>query len=268
MPTTLTGEVERVTYENEATSFRVIRLGSVEGAGARRGSVPVVGTFTAVGPGTRVRVTGDFVVDPKRGEQFRVETLVPIAPSTLAGLEKYLGSGVIPGIGPGFAKRIVGTFGLESLSVLDEHPERLGEVAGIGARRIEEIKKTWASQRAISNIMMLLQAHGASPALAVRIFKQYGERAASVVQRSPYRLALDVRGVGFKTADRIARSLGISGDHPERAQAGVMHELGVLAEQGHVVIPRELIAERAAAMLEIDESHVIAAIESLWASER
>ncbi|HEX3773578.1 MAG TPA: ATP-dependent RecD-like DNA helicase [Polyangiaceae bacterium] len=268
MPTTLTGEVERVTYENEATSFRVIRLGSLEGAGARRGSVPVVGTFAAVGPGTRVRVTGDFVVDPKRGEQFRVETLVPIAPSTLAGLEKYLGSGVIPGVGPGFAKRIVSTFGLESLSVLDEHPERLGEVSGIGARRIEEIKKTWASQRAISNIMMLLQAHGASPALAVRIFKQYGEKAASVLQRSPYRLALDVRGVGFKTADRIARSLGISGDHPERAQAGVMHELGVFAEQGHVVVPRELIAERAAAMLEIDESHVTAAIESLWASER
>jgi exodeoxyribonuclease V alpha subunit len=115
---------------------------------------------------------------------------------------------------------------------------------------------------------MLLQAHGASPALAVRIFKQYGEKAASVLQRSPYRLALDVRGVGFKTADRIARSLGISGDHPERAQAGVMHELGVFAEQGHVVVPRELIAERAAAMLEIDESHVTAAIESLWASER
>ena len=268
MPTTLTGEVERVTFENEATSFRVIRLGSVEGAGARRGPLPVVGTFPAVGPGTRVRVTGDFVTDAKHGEQFRVETLIPIAPSTLSGLEKYLGSGLIHGIGPGFAKRIVATFGLDSLSVLDQHPERLSEVTGIGERRIEEIKKTWASQRAISNIMMLLQTHGASPALAARIFKQYGDKAASTLQRSPYRLALDVRGVGFKTADKIARSLGISGDHPERAQAGVMHELGVLAEQGHVVIPRELIVERAASMLEIDEGHVTAALESLWAAER
>ena len=268
MPTTLTGVVERVTYENEATSFRVIRLGSVEGGGARRGPLPVVGTFPAVGPGTRVRVSGDFVNDAKFGEQFRVETLVPIAPSTLAGLEKYLGSGLIHGIGPGFAKRIVATFGMDSLSVLDQHPERLSEVTGIGERRIEEIKKTWASQRAISNIMMLLQAHGASPALAARIFKQYGEKAASILQRSPYRLALDVRGVGFKTADKIARSLGISGDHPERAQAGVLHELGVLSDQGHVVIPRELIVERAALMLEIDEGHVGAAIEALWASER
>jgi exodeoxyribonuclease V alpha subunit len=265
---TLTGEVERVTYENEATSFRVIRLGSVEGSGARRSAVPAVGTFPAVGPGTRVRVTGEFVNDAKHGEQFRVETLIPIAPSTLAGLEKYLGSGLIHGIGPGFAKRIVAAFGLESLNVLDQTPERLSEVSGIGARRVEEIKKTWASQRSISNIMMLLQTHGASPALAARIFKQYGEKAASILQRNPYRLALDVRGVGFKTADRIALSLGISGDHPERAQAGVMHELGVLADQGHMVVPREAIAERAAAMLEIDAGHVQAALEALWASER
>ena len=268
MPTTLTGEVERVTYENEATSFRVIRLGSVEGAGTRHGPLPVVGTFPAVGPGTRVRVTGEFVKDAKHGEQFRVETLVPIAPSTLAGLEKYLGSGLIHGIGPGFAKRIVATFGLDSLTVLDQTPERLSEVTGIGARRVEEIKKTWASQRSISNIMMLLQTHGASPALAARIFKQYGEKAASILQRNPYRLAMDVRGVGFKTADRIALSLGISGDHPERAQAGAMHELGVLADQGHVVVPREAIAERAAAMLEIDQGHVEAALDALWASER
>ena len=268
MPTTLTGEVERVTYENEATGFRVIRIGSLEGGGARRGAMPAVGTFPAVGPGTRVRVTGEFVQDAKHGEQFRVETLMPIAPSTLAGLEKYLGSGLIHGIGPGFAKRIVATFGLQSLSVLDEHPERLSEVSGIGERRVEEIKKTWASQRAISNIMLLLQTHGASPALAARIFKQYGDKAASILQRYPYRLALDVRGVGFKTADQLARSLGISGDHPERAQAGVMHELGELASQGHVVVPREAIAQRAAAMLQIDEAHVTAAIDKLWASER
>ena len=265
---TLTGEVERVTFENEATSFRVIRLGSVEGAGSRRSSVPVVGTFPAVGPGTRVRVTGDFINDAKHGEQFRVETLIPIAPSTLAGLEKYLGSGLIHGIGPGFAKRIVATFGMDSLSVLDQSPERLREVTGIGERRIEEIKKTWASQRAISNIMMLLQTHGATPALAARIFKQYGDKAASILQLHPYRMALDVRGVGFKTADRMALSLGISGDHPERAQAGAMHELGVLADQGHVVVPREALVERARAMLEIDIGHVEAAIDALWASER
>ncbi|HEY2405084.1 MAG TPA: ATP-dependent RecD-like DNA helicase [Polyangiaceae bacterium] len=268
MPITLTGEVERITYESEQTSFRVLRLGSIEGAGARRGPVAVVGTFPAVGPGTRVRVTGNFVKDARRGEQFRVESLVAVAPDTLAGLEKYLGSGVIRGVGPGFAKRIVETFGMDSLTVLDQAPDRLREVSGIGARRIDEIKATWASQRAVSNVMMLLQTHGASPALAMRIVKHYGDKAASTVQRFPYRLALDVRGVGFKTADRIARSLGISGDHPERAQAGVLHELGVLTDQGHVLVPRELLAERSAAMLEIDVGHVEAAISALWAAER
>ena len=267
MPTTLTGQVERVTFENEETGFRVLRVGSIDDA-RQTGPIVVVGNFQAVGPGTRVRVTGDFVRDPKRGEQFRAESLVAIEPATLVGLEKYLGSGLIPGIGPGFAKRIVATFGLESLKVLDTDPERLGNVPGIGARRVEEIKKAWVLHRAIANVMVLLQTHGASPALAARIFQRYGERSASVVQLSPYRLALEVHGVGFKTADRIARSLGIAGDHPERAQAGVLHELGVLADQGHVAVPRTALVERSAAMLEIDAAHVESAVDALRASER
>lgn len=268
MPTTLTGQVERVTYENEETSFRVIRVGALEGVGDRRGPIAVVGTFQAVGPGTRVRVTGEFVKDPRHGEQFRADALVALAPSTLAGLEKYLGSGIIHGVGPGFAKKIVGRFGMDALRVLDENPDRLAEIPGIGSRRIEEIKKTWVAQRAISNVMLLLQSHGASPALAMRIWKRYGDRAAAVVQRSPYRLALEVHGVGFKTADRIARSLGIAGDHPERAQAGVVHELGALADQGHLLYSRAALVERAAQMLEIDAGHVEAAIDALYASGR
>ena len=267
MPTTLTGQVERVTYENEETSFRVIRVGALEGA-RTQGPIAVVGTFQAVGPGTRVRVTGEFVKDPRHGEQFRADALVPLAPSTLAGLEKYLGSGIIHGVGPGFAKKIVSRFGMDSLDVLDKNPDRLFEVPGIGARRIEEIKRTWTAQRAISNVMLLLQSHGASPALAMRIWKRYGDRAAAVVQRSPYRLALEVHGVGFKTADKIARSLGIAGDHPERAQAGVIHELGALADQGHLLYPRGALVERAAQMLEIDGGHVEAAIDALYAAGR
>jgi len=192
---------------------------------------------------------------------------VPLGPTTLAGLEKYLGSGVLPGVGPGYAKRIVKLFGMDALGVLDTEPDRLGEVPGLGARRIEEIKRGWAVQRGTSSIMMLLQAHGAGPALAQRIFKHYGERAQAIVERSPYRLALEVRGVGFKTADRLAKSLGIAGDHPERAQAGVMHELEALADQGHLLAPRAVLAERAAATLGIDVAHVEAAIDALWASE-
>jgi exodeoxyribonuclease V alpha subunit len=264
VPTTVTGEVERVTFENEETGFRVIKVGQVAG----RGTIAVVGNFAAVGPGTRVRLTGDFVNDPRHGEQFRVETLVPVAPDTLVGLERYLGSGLIPGIGPGFAKRIVAVFGLETLKVLDESPARLTEVSGLGERRAEEIRKKWSSQRAISSIMLLLQTHGASPALASRIFERYGDRAAQMVQRHPYRLALDVRGVGFKTADRIARSLGIAGDHPERVQAGVAHVLESLAGDGHVAAMRAALLDKAAQLLEVDPAHVDAAIDALLAGER
>src|SRR6185295_9218527 len=170
----------------------------------------------------------------------------PVAPDTLAGLEKYLGSGLIPGVGPGFAKRIVEAFGMETLKVLDEQPERLSSVAGLGERRAEEIRKKWASQHAISSIMLVLQSHGASPALAARIYERYGDRAAQIVQQHPYRLALDVRGVGFKTADRLARSLGIAGDHPERVQAGVVHVLESLAGDGHVAAPRAALIDKTA----------------------
>jgi exodeoxyribonuclease V alpha subunit len=264
VPTTVTGEVERVTFESEETGFRVIRIGSVKG----HGSIVAVGRYPAVGPGTRVRVTGDFVVDPRHGEQFRVETLVPVAPDTLVGLERYLGSGLIPGIGPGFAKRIVEAFGMDTLKVLDETPQRLLEVSGLGERRAGEIQKRWASQQAISSIMLVLQTHGASPALAARIYDRYGERAAQMVQRHPYRLALDVPGVGFKTADRLARSIGIAGDHPERAQAGALYVLEGATEQGHVAAPRDELAAKTAEVLEIDATHVEAAIDALWASQR
>jgi len=269
---TLIGEVVRVTFENEETGFRVIKLGKVEGKGSvapgAEGVIAAVGNFPAVGPGTRVRVTGTYVEDKRHGKQFKVQSLVELAPDTIKGLEKYLGSGVLPGVGPGFASRIVAKFGMDSLSVLDNQPARLTEVAGLGAQRVKEITDAWQAQRQASNLMLLLQTHGASPRLALLIVKRYGERAAEIVQASPYRLALDVRGVGFKTADRIARSLGIAGDHPERAQAGLMHELRGVSDQGHVCTTRSDLVTRAAQMLAIDEAHVEAALETLWAQER
>lgn len=264
---TLLGEVERVTFENETTGFRVIRLGKLEGAGERR-QIVVVGTFPAVGPGTRVRVTGRLESDARHGEQLRAESLVPLAPDTLEGLERYLGSGVIEGIGPGFAKRIVRTFGLDALRVLDAEPWRLREVPGIGEGRVEQIRKGWSEQRALTNVMLLLQSHGASATLAARIVKQYGERAAEIVQKNPYRLAMDVWGVGFKTADRLARSQGLTAEHPERVQAGVLHELRQLSDSGHVYAPRGVLEERAANMLDVDVAPVGAAIDVLWTAER
>lgn len=264
---TLLGVVERVTFENETTAFRVLRLGQLERAGDRKHLV-VVGAFQAVGVGTRVRVTGRIERDPRHGEQLRVESLVALAPDTLEGLERYLASGVIPGVGAGFAKRIVRTFGMDTLRVLDAEPWRLREVAGIGEGRVEQIRSGWAEQRALTNVMLLLQSHGATASLAARIVKHYGERAAEIVEKNPYRLAMDVWGVGFKTADRIARSRGLTQDHPERVQAGVLHELRGLSEVGHVYAPRALLEERAAAMLEVDVGHVEAAVDSLWAAER
>jgi exodeoxyribonuclease V alpha subunit len=191
-----------------------------------------------------------------------------VAPDTLDGIEKYLASGIIKGIGPGFAKRIVKYFGLESLRVLDTESHRLGEVPGLGKTRIEELRRCWQEHRALSNVLLALQSHGASPALAAKIVERFGQRAAQIVEKNPYRLSIEISGIGFKTADRIARSAGLSPEHPERAQAGVLHEMRLCADAGHCFCPRPLLRERAAEMLSIDVDHVEAAIDTLWMSER
>ncbi|WP_437598728.1 ATP-dependent RecD-like DNA helicase [Sorangium sp. So ce590] len=259
---TVEGEVVRVTYESESSGFRVLRVEVTAGAAPE----VWVGVFPQVGPGTRVRATGRYTRDPKHGEQLKVETLLPIAPATLDGLERYLGSGMVQGIGPAYAKRIVEAFGTETLEILDRSPERLAEVPGLGQRRAQAVAKAWAAQRAIGAIMIFLQAHGASPALASRIYRRFGPHAIDIVSRSPYRLALDVWGIGFKTADRIARSIGIRADSPERAQAGVLQTLVDLSTRGHTLAERPELAELAAAMLERDAAEADSAIDALVAS--
>ncbi len=260
----LEGEVLRVTYENDNTGFRVLRVA------VRGQSLPqtVVGVFPAAPPGTRIRATGKKVEDARHGEQFRADTLLTLQPSTLDGVERYLASGLVPGIGPAFAKRIVKTFGERTLTVLDRAPERLGEVAGIGKRRAASVAEAWGKHRDIGAIMVFLQAHGASPSLATRIYKRFGAKAMNIVSTSPYRLALDVWGVGFKTADTIARSLGVAVDAPERAQAGVLHTLHEVAGQGDVYAERGDLVERAADMLGCDLQAVEQAIDDLVGSFR
>ena len=263
------GEVVRVTYENEETGFRVLRV-TVDG---RPQADTWVGVFPSAPPGTRVRATGRYEKDPRHGEQLKVETLLTVVPSTLDGLERYLGSGMVPGIGPAYAKRIVEAFGLATLEVLDRAPERLAEVAGLGSRRADAVAKAWEKQRAVGAIMIFLQQHGVSPALAVRIYKRFGAHAIDVVSRAPDRLALDVWGVGFKTADRIARSIGVGADAPERAQAGVLQTLHDLSSRGHVFTGRADLADAAAAMLErdvvaVDEATGVLAAEARVRLER
>jgi len=258
------GEVARVTYENDETGFRVLRV-TVEG---KTQPEAWVGVFRAVPPGTRVRATGKYERDPRHGEQLKVETLLTIAPSTLEGLERYLGSGMVPGIGPAYAKRIVETFKMEALEVLDRSPERLVEVPGLGPKRADAVARAWERQRAVGAIMIFLQQHGVSPSLAAKIYKRFGPRAIDEVSEHPYRLALDVWGIGFKTADRIARSIGVGADAPERAQAGVLQTLHDVSARGHVYTTRGELAELAAAMLERDAAAVGEATDALVRSGR
>jgi exodeoxyribonuclease V alpha subunit len=246
--TVVEGVVERITFESAESSFRVLKV-AVSGRTER---LSVVGTFPAMPLGARIRVRGHLVLDPKHGEQLRVESLIELAPDTLAGLEKYLASGLIKGVGPKLAQRIVGTFGLDSLKVLDGESHRLQEVEGLGAKRRAALVKAWREQRALRDVMVFLQAHGATATLAMRIVKRYGAGAMAVVSRDPYRLALDVHGVGFKTADRIAASIGVATDSPERMQAGVMQVLHDVTEAGHVWTSQEELHGRAAPMLGLE----------------
>jgi len=246
--TVVEGVVERITFESAETSFRVLKL-AVHGRAER---LAVVGTFPPMALGARVRVRGRIEVDRKHGEQLRAESLIELAPDTLAGLEKYLASGLIKGVGPKLAGRIVATFGFDALKVLDEEPHRLTEVEGLGAKRRTALVKAWRDQRALRDVMVFLQAHGASPALATRIVRRYGSAAMSIVSRDPYRLALDVHGVGFKTADRIAASIGVAADSPERMQAGVLQVVHDVTEAGHVWTDEVEITARAAVMLGLD----------------
>jgi exodeoxyribonuclease V alpha subunit len=246
--TVVEGVVERITFESAQSGFRVIKV-AVDGRGER---VAVVGTFPSTPLGARVRVRGLLEVDGKHGEQLRAESLVELAPDTLAGLEKYLASGVIKGVGPKLAQRVVATFGLDSLRVLDDEPERLGEVEGLGHKRRIALVAAWREQRDTRDVMVFLQSHGASMSLAMRIVRRYGTRAMAVVSREPYRLAFDVRGVGFKTADRIAASIGIAPTSPERFQAGLLQVIHDASEAGHVWTPQAEITTRAAQMLGFD----------------
>ncbi len=243
--TSVEGIVERVTFESATSSYRVIKV-AVPGRSER---LTIVGTFPPTPVGARVRVRGLLEQDKKHGEQLRAESLIELAPDTLAGLEKYLASGLIKGVGPKLARRIVATFGLDALRVLEEDVDRLSEVEGLGDKRRMALARAWREQRALRDVMVFLQAHGASPALAARIVRRYGPNAMVIVSREPYRLALDVRGVGFKTADRIAATIGVLADSPERMQAGLLQVVHDLTMAGHVWTGEREVTSLASQML-------------------
>ena len=245
----LTGSVDRVTYHNDENGYSVLRL-NVAGM---PDPVTVIGSFSAITPGEQLRLTGWWSMHPKFGEQFKSTSYQVLRPATIAGIQKYLGSGLIKGVGPVTARRIVDHFGEGTLDIIEQDIGRLGEVNGIAAKRIDLIKRAWAEQQAVKQVMLFLQSHGVSTHFAVKIFKQYGQESIEVVERNPYRLASEVYGIGFRTADQIARNLGLAADAPERLEAGLRYVLSEAADEGHCYLPREVLQERAVDILNLAE---------------
>lgn len=242
------GVLERIVYENPENGFFVGRL-HVEG---NPDLVTVVGNLMAVSAGETIRVRGRIIDDRKWGKQLRIESYETILPNSAEGIEKYLGSGLVKGIGPAYAKRLVQAFGVETLRVIDEQPKRLRAVEGIGPKRAEQIRTAWAGQKAIQSIMIFLQGHGITTAQSVRIYKTYGDGAVAVLRADPYRLAEDIDGIGFAGADRIARQLGIAVDAPARLEAGLKHALWRAQGEGHVFLPEAALLQSAAELLGVE----------------
>jgi exodeoxyribonuclease V alpha subunit len=256
------GTLERVVFQNPSTQWTVARLIPSQGGAP----ITVVGALLGLQPGLPLILRGTWVDDSRYGRQFRVASYQTRSPETLLGIERYLGSGLIPGIGAELAKRIVAAFGLRTLEVIEEEPGRLEEVEGIGRARAASIAEAWQAQRDIQDVMVFLRGHGVSPAYAARIYKRYGQDAMGLVRENPYRLALDIWGIGFKTADGIARSLGIEKSAPARLEAGLVHVLGELAEDGHAHAPEDALIARTAELLEVDVEPLTPALERLESS--
>jgi len=244
---TLEGTLERLTFQNEENGYTVAKL-IPKGKGYE---VTVIGALTGVNPGESVRLRGVWTTHPQYGRQFEVREYTVQLPATVEGIRKYLGSGLIKGVGPVNAGRIVDYFGLKTLDVIETEVNRLREVPGVGAKRTAQIARAWEEQKHIKEIMIFLQSHGVSTGLAVKIYKHYADQALAVVRNDPYRLAKDIYGIGFKTADKIAQKMGFAVDAPERLQAGLRYALGTFSDDGHCFAPRDDLLTTAADLLEV-----------------
>ncbi|OWY64900.1 exodeoxyribonuclease V subunit alpha [cyanobacterium TDX16] len=245
----LTGVVERLTYHSEESGYTVARLKTSQS----RDLITIVGSFANIQPGQTLQLTGMWREHPQYGAQFQVTHYRETKPATITGIEKYLGSGLIKGVGPVTARRIVACFGLETLEVIENQIERLVEVPGIAKKRIKMIQSAWETQKAIKEVMLFLQSHGVSTTYAVKIYKQYNDAAIATVTNNPYQLATDIYGIGFITADAIARNLGIAPDSEYRYRAGIVHVLGEAAEDGHCFLPQAELVEQVVKRLSIKD---------------
>lgn len=258
----LTGRIEKITYTSEETGYTVAKV-MVKG---RKDPVTVVGNLISPAPGETLTMKGEWTRHPKFGEQFKVSEFSSAAPESLAGIEKYLGSGLVKGVGPVMAERIVKKFGIKTLHIIEKDTGKLSLVEGIGEKRIVMIRKAWDEQKEIRNLMLFIHAYGLGAGYAVKIFRKYGNRATAIMKENPYRLAVDISGIGFITADRIGAKLGFSKDSKERVESGIVYILFTLSEEGHVYYPLPALIENSAAMLDVAKEDVKTGIDAAAAS--
>lgn len=256
----VTGVLERITYANEENGYTVARVDTGRGA---NDLLTVVGSLLGAQPGESLRMEGRWGSHPQFGKQFTVENYTTILPATIQGIRRYLGSGLIKGIGPVMADRITTHFGVDTLDIIEQQPKRLVEVPGLGPKRTKMIAAAWEEQKAIKEVMVFLQTVGVSTSIAVRIYKKYGDASISVVKNQPYRLAADVWGIGFLTADRIAQAVGIPHDSPERVKAGLQYALSQSTDQGHCFLPEERLIADGVKLLQVDTGLVIECLAEL-----
>ncbi|KOU68723.1 MULTISPECIES: ATP-dependent RecD-like DNA helicase [unclassified Streptomyces] len=256
------GVLERITYANEDSGYSVARVDTGRGSGDL---LTVVGSLLGAQPGESLRMEGRWGSHPQYGRQFSVENYRTVLPATIQGIRRYLGSGLIKGIGPKIADRIVEHFGTDTLDVIEAEPKRLIEVPGLGPKRTKLIGAAWEEQKAIKEVMVFLQGVGVSTSIAVRIYKKYADASISVVRNQPYRLAADVWGIGFLTADRIAQAVGIPHDSPERVKAGLQYALSQSTDQGHCFLPEEKLIADGVKLLQVDTGLVIECLAELAA---
>ena len=252
----LAGLVERITFHNPDNGFCVLRVK----ARGQRDLITVIGHAALISAGEFVQAVGTWTNDRTHGQQFRASFLKVTPPTTIEGIERYLGSGMIRGIGPAYAKRLVKEFGEAVFDVIEQQPERLREVDGIGPKRAERIAAGWAEQKVVREIMLFLHAHGVGTSRAVRIFKIYGAEAVAIISQNPYRLARDIRGIGFKSADQIAAKLGIAKDAMIRVRAGVPYALAEAMDEGHCGLPTDKLLVSGAELLEVPADRIEAAL--------
>jgi exodeoxyribonuclease V alpha subunit len=259
----LEGEIERLTFSSEQTGFSVLRLRTNNNE-----RVTVVGNLVSVSPGERLRIQGTWMTHPRFGKQFRAEQYTSIQPTSEEAMKKYLESGLIRGIGPVMAERIIEHFGVQALEIIDNDIERLKEVQGIGEKRIRMIRDAWQAQRCIKEIMLFLVGHGIGISHATKIYKKYGDQSISILRANPYRLAEDIHGIGFLTADRIAGNLGVEKDSACRIRAGLLHVLTVSGEEGNTFCPYRTLLEEGEKLLHVGRDFLLPAVAELFEEKK